>query len=148
MRTSKRSAPNRTTLADLAGNWFGTSIQRSGDLEDWTAVPNGPTYGETRPLNQIWTGNLWVSRDAGDAWEELDIPSCPGSSASRSSPDGEGDPSEAPLPHRRTGPGCGVTASTVGELCFIDGEASRLADPEQVIHPDTTVRMIQAVSGG
>lgn len=33
-------------------------------------------------------------------------------------------------------------------LCFIDDEASRLADPEQVIHPDATVRVIQAVSGG
>lgn len=68
-----------------------------------------------------------------------------------------------------------VTASTVGELrdalevarpgvshhlfdstgalrphvlCFIDGEASRLADPSQVIHPDATLRVIQAVSGG
>lgn len=68
-----------------------------------------------------------------------------------------------------------VTASTVGELrdalevarpgvshhlfdstgalrphvlCFIDDEASRLTDPEQVLHSDATVRVIQAVSGG
>lgn len=68
-----------------------------------------------------------------------------------------------------------VTASTVGELrealeatrpgvshhlfgstgalrphvlCFIDDEANRLEDPAQGIHPDATVRVIQAVSGG
>lgn len=33
-------------------------------------------------------------------------------------------------------------------LCFIDDEASRLTDPEQVLHSDATVRVIQAVSGG
>lgn len=68
-----------------------------------------------------------------------------------------------------------VTASTVGELrgalelarpgvshhlfdstgalrphvlCFIDDEASRLADAEQALDPEATVRVIQAVSGG
>lgn len=77
------SAPDGSTLAALASNWFGTSIQRSGDLDDWTALPNGPTYGETRPLNQIWTlhtsddgtmlagvdeAGLFRSADIGETW--------------------------------------------------------------------------------
>lgn len=33
-------------------------------------------------------------------------------------------------------------------LCFIDAQASRLADREHLLHPEATVRVIQAVSGG
>lgn len=33
-------------------------------------------------------------------------------------------------------------------LCFIDDESTRLADPDQQIQPGSTLRVLQAVSGG
>ncbi len=33
-------------------------------------------------------------------------------------------------------------------LCFIDDEATRLTDPEQAIDAGSTLRVVQAVSGG
>ncbi len=74
--------PNGDTLASLASNWFGASLQRSSDLETWEPITDGPTYDNGRNLNQIWTltteGNtiyagvdeagLFRSTDDGATW--------------------------------------------------------------------------------
>ena len=74
------------TLAALASNWFGTSVQRSRDLEDWEQLPDGPSYEDGRSLDQIWTlhttdtgtilagvdeAGLFRSDDAGESWEPV-----------------------------------------------------------------------------
>ena len=74
------------TLAALASNWFGTSIQRSRDLVDWEQLPDGPSYDDDRPLNQIWTlhltdggtilagvdeAGLFRSDDGGESWRPV-----------------------------------------------------------------------------
>lgn len=46
--------PNGDTLASLASNWFGASLQRSPDLETWEPITDGPAYDNGRNLNQIW----------------------------------------------------------------------------------------------
>ena len=47
--------PNGSLIAALASNWFGASLQRSEDLSTWEPITDGPSFGETRPLKQIWT---------------------------------------------------------------------------------------------
>lgn len=74
--------PSGDYLAGLGSNWFGAAVHRSPDLVDWTQIENGPSYGEDRPLNQMWTfhtvgdriwagvaeAGLFHSDDGGDSW--------------------------------------------------------------------------------
>jgi photosystem II stability/assembly factor-like uncharacterized protein len=78
-------APDGTFLAGLGSNWFGASVHRSNDFENWTQVENGPSYAEESglKLNQIWTfhnagdrvyagvdqAGLFYSDDQGLHWE-------------------------------------------------------------------------------
>lgn len=78
--------PDGNYLAGLGSNWFGAAVHRSPDLKDWTQIENGPTYGESRPLNQMWTfhtvgdriwagvaeAGLFFSDDGGDSWQPVD----------------------------------------------------------------------------
>lgn len=81
-------APDGTYLAALASNWFGASVHRSSDLEEWEQVAAGPAHpeGSDRKLNQIWvfsTHQGWVyagvddaglfrSEDNGLSWEPVE----------------------------------------------------------------------------
>lgn len=53
--TSFGHTPSGEYLAAVASHWFGPAIHRSHDLEDWSQIESGPSYGEERPLSQIWT---------------------------------------------------------------------------------------------
>jgi hypothetical protein len=78
--------PDGNYLAGLGSNWFGAAVHRSPDLKDWTQIENGPTYGESRPLNQMWTfhtvgdriwagvaeAGLFFSDDGGDSWQPVE----------------------------------------------------------------------------
>ncbi len=86
--TAWGTTPVGTTLAALASNWFGASIHRSHNLEDWEQVENGPSYpaDSGRKLNQIWTfsasgdrilagvdeAGLFESNDDGTTWNAVD----------------------------------------------------------------------------
>lgn len=75
--------PDGDYLAGLGSNWFGAAVHRSHDLENWTQIENGPSYGEERPLNQMWAfhtvgdriwagvaeAGLFFSDDGGESWE-------------------------------------------------------------------------------
>jgi photosystem II stability/assembly factor-like uncharacterized protein len=79
------TAPDGTYLAGLGSNWFGASVHRSSDFENWTQVENGPQYSEDSglKLNQIWTfhnadervyagvdqAGLFYSDDQGLTWD-------------------------------------------------------------------------------
>ncbi len=78
--------PDGSMIAALASNWFGASLQRSPDLRTWEPIPAGPTFGEARPLKQIWTltttdgglvlagveeAGLFTSADAGTTWSPV-----------------------------------------------------------------------------
>lgn len=78
--------PGGELLAALASNWFGASVQRSSDLEQWEPVANGPAYDNGRSLNQIWAlvrhgdtvyagvdeAGLFRSTDGGSTWTGVD----------------------------------------------------------------------------
>jgi hypothetical protein len=80
-------APDGTYLAALGSNWFGASVHRSHDLENWEQVAKGPSYSEDSglKLNQVWmfhtTGSrtyagvdeagLFYSDDQGLSWEPV-----------------------------------------------------------------------------
>lgn len=80
--TAFGSSPTGEHLAAVASNWFGTAIHRSSDWSNWEQIPDGPSYGESRELSQIWTlatengriyagvaeAGLFVSDDAGATW--------------------------------------------------------------------------------
>lgn len=84
--TAWATAPDGTTLAAVASNWFGASIHRSADLETWEQVPKGPAHPEGRTLEQIWTlhpagdrvyagvaeAGLFVAGPDGRSWEPVD----------------------------------------------------------------------------
>ncbi|MBY5164446.1 WD40/YVTN/BNR-like repeat-containing protein [Salsipaludibacter albus] len=79
-------------LAGVASNWFGPGIQRSTDLQEWTATDAPPSYGDdpeaedAREVKAVWTFHrddewLWAgveeaglfrSADDGATWEGLD----------------------------------------------------------------------------
>lgn len=77
-----------THLAALGSNWFGASIHRSNDLQNWEQVTDGPAYRaeQERKLNQIWTfheddgrllagvdeAGLFTSDDDGRSWEPVE----------------------------------------------------------------------------
>jgi photosystem II stability/assembly factor-like uncharacterized protein len=77
--------PDGTYLAGLGSNWFGASVHRSRDFEDWTQIENGPKYDPESELklNQVWTfhnagdrvyagvdqAGLFYSDDQGMTWE-------------------------------------------------------------------------------
>ncbi|MBA3360937.1 MAG: hypothetical protein H0T94_05655 [Acidimicrobiia bacterium] len=81
------TAPDGTYLAAIGSNWFGASVHRSNDFENWTQVEIGPKYDGDNPLglklNQIWTfhnagdrvyagvdqAGLFYSDDQGLTWE-------------------------------------------------------------------------------
>lgn len=77
--------PDGSYLAGLGSNWFGAAVHTSPDLMDWTQLENGPSYGETRPLNQMWTfhtvgsriwagvaeAGLFFSDDGGTSWQPV-----------------------------------------------------------------------------
>lgn len=74
--------PGGEYLAGLGSNWFGAAVHRSPDLENWTQIEDGPSYGESRDLNQMWSfhtvggriyagvaeAGLFYSDDEGDSW--------------------------------------------------------------------------------
>jgi photosystem II stability/assembly factor-like uncharacterized protein len=95
--TTWSTTPQGNYLAAVASNWFGSTLHRSGDLENWEQVPNGPAYPDGGPkFNQIWTihqhgtallagvdeAGLFRSHDDGLTWEPVtalnDHPSRPG----------------------------------------------------------------------
>jgi photosystem II stability/assembly factor-like uncharacterized protein len=86
--TAFGQAPDGSHLAGLASNWFGASVHRSTDLEQWDQMAAGPAHpeGSGRKLNQIWTfataGNavyagvddaaLFRSDDHGRTWQAVE----------------------------------------------------------------------------
>src|SRR5680860_573856 len=82
----KVTAFGRTTegdhLAGVGSNWFGTAVHRSADLDTWSQIEDGPSYGEERELSEIWTfhtsgesiytgvaeAGLFRSDDGGATW--------------------------------------------------------------------------------
>ncbi len=75
-------APDGMHLAGVGSNWFGSAIHRSADMAAWTQVEAGPTYGDARPVSEIWTfhnvgdrvyagvaeAGIFASDDAGHTW--------------------------------------------------------------------------------
>ena len=84
--TAFGTTPSGDHLAAVGSNWFGAAIHRSSDWNDWHQIENGPTYGEERPLTQIWTlktvgdrilagvadAGLFSSTDDGETWEPFE----------------------------------------------------------------------------
>lgn len=86
--TALGRAADGTYLAGLASNWFGASVHRSLDLENWVQVEAGPSYAEDsgRKLKQIWKfhadgdttyagvdeAGLFSSGDNGVTWDAVD----------------------------------------------------------------------------
>ncbi|MGH8911111.1 MAG: WD40/YVTN/BNR-like repeat-containing protein [Acidimicrobiia bacterium] len=74
--------PDGDHLAGVGSNWFGTAIHRSADLNAWSQIEDGPSYGEERELSEIWTfhtsgdsvytgvaeAGLFRSDDGGTTW--------------------------------------------------------------------------------
>ncbi len=76
-------AADGTYLAGVGSNWFGCAVHRSGDGRTWEQVVDGPSHGEDRKLDQIWTfhtaadgtvyagvaeAGLFTSSDDGATW--------------------------------------------------------------------------------
>jgi hypothetical protein len=83
--TAFGQTPSGDYLAGVGSNWFGASIHRSPDLENWSQIENGPTYGDERALSQIWVfhnigkriyagvaeAGLFASDDDGETWQAI-----------------------------------------------------------------------------
>lgn len=84
--TSFGRAPGGDYLTAVASNWFGAAIHRSPDLENWTQIESGPSYGDEPELSQIWTfhnrngriyagvaeAGLFYSDDDAATWAPID----------------------------------------------------------------------------
>jgi photosystem II stability/assembly factor-like uncharacterized protein len=57
MTTAFGRAGDGTYLAGTASNWYGATVSRSTDLENWDEIEDGPAYEEDsgRKLKKIWT---------------------------------------------------------------------------------------------
>lgn len=86
--TTFARTPSGGYLLGAASNWFGASIHRSGDLDSWEQIVDGPAWpeGGDRKLKNIWTitasgatlyagvddAGLFRSDDDGASWHGVE----------------------------------------------------------------------------